>query len=411
MLLADSEEKLREMLAILGEYCKTNELEINTKKTKCMIFNRGGRLLAGEFYLDGAKLENVRSYKYLGFILTPSGEINTGLQDLRDRGFKAFMKLKRDFGESFGGDVPTTLFILESLVKPIILYCSDFWGCLRGPRTGPTANMYEYMCKYDPIEKLYSSICKQVLGVQKQTTNVGVLLELGLVPLYLCSVKFAVKNWERIRKGNANELLKSAYHGAAEVGLPWAVRMKATLEVVGMGNFYVEQHSDKPIFVYKRVFGRMVDIFHQNSFEKIRSADYKLRTYAFFKRDIGMEEYLINVRNISERKNIARFRLSNHRLMIEVGRHRGLSRGERVCPFCPGVVEDEYHFLFDCRTYRNQREYYLRHIFDSIPGFYGFGRDEQIEILMCKMDSSVCKYISGSLEIRAYLESRPRLPQ
>ena len=93
-------------------------------------------------------------------------------------------------------------------------------------------------------------------------------------------------------QGNANELLKSAYHGAAEVGLPWAVRMKATLEVVGMGNFYVEQHSDKPIFVYKRVFGRMVDIFHQNSFEKIRSADHKLRTYAFFKRDIGMEEYL-----------------------------------------------------------------------------------------------------------------------
>ena len=40
VLLADSEEKLREMLAILGEYCKTNELEINTKKTKCMIFNR-----------------------------------------------------------------------------------------------------------------------------------------------------------------------------------------------------------------------------------------------------------------------------------------------------------------------------------------------------------------------------------
>ena len=40
------------------------------------------------FYLNGTQLECVRSYKYLGFIITPSGEILSGLQDLRDRGYK-----------------------------------------------------------------------------------------------------------------------------------------------------------------------------------------------------------------------------------------------------------------------------------------------------------------------------------
>ena len=42
VMLAESEEKLNEMLKILEDYCKTNELVINTKKTKCMIFNKNG---------------------------------------------------------------------------------------------------------------------------------------------------------------------------------------------------------------------------------------------------------------------------------------------------------------------------------------------------------------------------------
>ncbi len=408
VLFANSEEKLKEMLKVLEDYCNINELVINTKKTKCMTFNKNGRLLARDFHLNGIKLENVRSYKYLGFILTPSGEINTGLHDLRDRGFKAFMKLKRDFGESFNSHVPTSLLIFESLVKPIILYCSDFWGCIKRPRTGATANMYEYMCKYNPIEKLYTSICKQILGVQKQTTNIGVLLEMGLGPLYLHAIKFAVKNWERIRKGNANELLTSAFRESSNSNLPWTNEVRSILEVIGMPNVYLNDHSDKPVFAYKKVFERMTDIFHQNSFEKISSGEHKLRTYAIFKKHVGIENYLVNVKNISERKHITKFRLSNHRLMIEVGRHKGLIKEERFCPFCPDKVEDEYHFLVECTTYREQREHFLGPILRLIPNFSDFSTTDKIEILMCKMDNNICKYISNCMDIRAFLESKPK---
>ena len=79
---------------MIAEYCKTNKLTINCKKTKCLIFNKTGRLIRENIYLEGNLLENVRQYKYLGFIVTPSGEIRTGLQDLRDRAFKAFQALK-----------------------------------------------------------------------------------------------------------------------------------------------------------------------------------------------------------------------------------------------------------------------------------------------------------------------------
>ena len=153
-------------------------------------------------------------------LLIHLGEINTGLKDLRDRGFKAFMKLKRDLG-TFNQNVSTALLLFNSLIKPIILYCSDFWGPLKIPKPTSAGDLYDYMSKSSPVEKLYSSICKQTIGVQKQTTNIGVLLELGVVPLFLYSIKFSIKNWERIRNGNANPFLLSAFHESNLLKLPW----------------------------------------------------------------------------------------------------------------------------------------------------------------------------------------------
>ena len=51
------------------------------------------------------------------------------------------------------------------------MYSSDFCGCLKLP-----AN--------NPIENLHSRFCKNILGVHKSTTNVGVLLELGRIPTH-----------------------------------------------------------------------------------------------------------------------------------------------------------------------------------------------------------------------------------
>ena len=73
ILFSETKEGLDRLLKTLEEYCNENEIMINTKKTKCMIFNKTGRLMRRPFFLNGVKLEMVRLYKYLGFVLTPSG--------------------------------------------------------------------------------------------------------------------------------------------------------------------------------------------------------------------------------------------------------------------------------------------------------------------------------------------------
>ena len=101
LLLSECETGLSQILAKLQVYCQENLLTINYEKTKCMIFNKTGKLIHTAFYIGMRKLENVRSYKYLGIIFTPSGEIKSALEDLRCRALKAYWSLRRKLGKYF----------------------------------------------------------------------------------------------------------------------------------------------------------------------------------------------------------------------------------------------------------------------------------------------------------------------
>ena len=73
LLLSKSETGLQHMLDNLQSYTAENSLRVNILKTKIMIFNKGGRHMRRKFSLGQVNLETTREYKYLGFLITPSG--------------------------------------------------------------------------------------------------------------------------------------------------------------------------------------------------------------------------------------------------------------------------------------------------------------------------------------------------
>ena len=100
---------------------------------------------------------------------------------------------------------------------------------------------------------------KQLLGVQQQTCNTGVLLELGKIPLEFTAKKFSIKNWERIRHNKANELLLASYNDAIKENLPWISKIKDLLEGNGMLHLYINHYETKPPFIHKNVFQTLSD--------------------------------------------------------------------------------------------------------------------------------------------------------
>ena len=388
ILLAESEEGLNKLLLGLNTYSNENQLKVNTDKTKCMIFNKTGRLIRRDFYLGAARLENVRSYKYLGLIITPSGEITSALNDLRSRALKAYMALKNKLGVFFRENLDDTIQLFDTLVKPILTYGSDFWGCLKLPKS-------------NPIEILHMQFCRQILGVQKNTTNHGVLLELGRTPLTLEAHRLSIKNWERIKTGQGNDLVCKSLLNACSKKLDWHETIKNMLSKYGMQYRATEPEQKN---IANAFINRAKDIYHQESFSCIRNPASKLRTYGLLKHVVGREEYLIQIKNTKLRQKLTKFRLSNHKLMIEVGRHMRpiVNKEDRICPLCHLEVEDEIHFMARCKIYKLLRKPILDHCEELRPQFKYYSAEEQFIFIMSNplMMGNVSRYLDGALRER-----------
>ena len=385
ILLSESEEGLNILLNDLNTYSEINQLKVNTDKTKCMIFNKTGRLIRKNFYLGSTRLENVRTYKYLGLIITPSGEIKSALDDLRSRALKAYMALKNKLGVCFRDHVEDTIMLFDSLIKPILLYGSDFWGCLKPPHN-------------NPIENLHMQFCRQLLGVQKSTTNNGVLLELGRTPLMLEARRLSLKNWDRIRKEEGNILVTKSYQNARTKELEWNKTACSLLSNYGMQYRTIESVSD----LGNAFFGKAKDIFHQEVFAQISNPKSKLRTYALIKQNIGREDYLKEIRNTKHRQKLTKLRLSNHQLMIEKGRHKNLPKEERICPMCLEGIEDEIHFLTKCKHFQQLREPLLTSCSQLRPQFEYYSDEEKFIFIMTTpvLMGNVSKFIHSAFEER-----------
>ena len=390
LLMSKTEVGLQNMLSAVHDYTAKNGMTINTKKTQTIIFNKTGKHIRRTFYVGKNKLESTREYKYLGFMVTPSGEINTGLKDLKNRALRALAKLKNKMGNCFRKHPLITLKLFRSLIEPIILYASDFWGILKMPIN-------------NPIENLFTSFCKQLLGVQKQTSNIGVLLELGQTPIMILAQKNAIKNWVRITNNlKCNNLVISSYVASVSEKLTWTCNMQSKLSVIGLGELFLSQEKDSHL----KAMQRMTDIFHQHAFSDINRSDSRLRTYGILKLEPGFENYLNELKSIKERTALTKFRLSNHVLMIEKGRHKKIDRTLRYCPFCPGVVEDEKHFLLQCKAYK-----FLRcELLNKIEHYCPWKPENAIFLTLVNKEKCLTsKFIYKSLEIRKFLLNKHKV--
>ena len=335
------------------------------KKTKVMIFNKNGRHIRRNIYFGESRIETTREYKYLGFMVTPSGEITTGLKDLKDRALRALAKMKKRLGYYFRKCPQITLKLFKTLVEPILLYASDFWGILKLPQN-------------NPIENVHLSFCKQLLGVQKQTTNTGVLLELGEIPLRLAK-KHAIKNWVRIvNNTRCNNLIIRSHENSISENLTWPEMVENTISQIGLREMFLTKNNNSHL----KAFNRMKDIFYQESFAEISRENSKLRTFSLLKKAVGIEDYLSVINNTKERISFTKLRLSNHGLMIEKGRHLNIEKNCRFCPFCPQLVETEMHFLLECICLSTIRTEFFEKVLEKVPYFIHLDNDRRFVFLM-----------------------------
>ena len=254
----------------------------------------------------------------------------------------------------------------------------------------------------NPFETVHMKFCKELLVVQKQTTKTGVLQELDQLPLSVHEKKHAIKNWVRLTNDKqCNTLVSASLEHAANNNLMWPKRMEGTLAKIGLLNTFISKDSRAHI----QAFQRMSDIFYQDSFSEIKKKTSKLRTYSTIKTQTGFENYLCQIQNIQDRVSLTKFRLSNHRLMIETGRHQRIDKDQRFCPFCPTKIEDEAHFLLECKVFSTLRVELFNKALNEEGNFMQLENSEKFVTLLSNpaVMRHTANHISKTFHIREYL--------
>ena len=243
--------------------------------------------------------------------------------------------------------------LFNCYIKPIITYNCEVWGScfFKGLLEKEETRYMKSFDKY-PFENIMTKFCKWILGVNRYTSNCGSRAELGVYPILFHIFKHTINYLKHIPDSN-NGILKAALENDKSLKSNSIFNtVSDILQFLNTKNTSTGISLTSP----EKDIMNSLETNYQKSFFTFINIDKrdnpkqknKLRTYRTFKTQYVYEDYLNIINNRSILSKFARFRLSNHDLYIEKGRHLGIDANRRLCPFDCGKIEDEFHFFSEC---------------------------------------------------------------
>ena len=141
------------------------------------------------------------------------------------------------------------------------------------------------------------------------------------------------------------------------------------------------------------------NIEHQSKIHQIKliHSNRKLVFYSTFTHDTKYSSFLELIANENHRKAAAKFRMGNHNLKIETGRHSypQIPENLRACDHCEtGNIENETHFLFRCKLYNQIRNTLYKNIESRYQSLTKMNTMDAVLFLFNNVDPFVCKNVA-----------------
>jgi len=404
ILMSTSPVGLQRSLDRLETYVKKWKLKINVDKSKIMIFNKVGRkLIKPVLYLAKQPIETVQSYTYLGIQISASGNFTKSVNNLVTKAKRATFKLFHLIG-NYDLGIANALKLFDLLVKPILLYGCEAWGPF----------IYQGISKENLLDKVTNDetnkvqlfFLKKILRVHSRAHSLGVLGELGRLPIPLLAMKQCVKYWNKISSIDfySNPLLKTCcsseinlcVNNNSDKFICWSHNIKHLLTLVGFSHVWENNGFSKKSGILSFTT-KLNEIYIKAWFIRIAegsgSQESKLRTYSLFKKSYQFEKYLSHCKNTVLRSNVTKFRISLHKLKIETGRHHKPNKLPihlRTCNKCDsGAIQDEKHVLISCPFFSRIRGETYNQIAQLTPDFLDSSDDVKLYKICCFENSKL----------------------
>lgn len=356
-----------------------------------MIFQKKPRLTDKKykFTLGGTILNHVTCYNYLGLTISASGKFDTAIKDLTDKARRAYYSIRKPLFK-YNPPIKLWLKIFDSIIKPILLYGCEIWG--------PKFKLNYETWDKTPAEIFHLEFCKNILGTHRNAPSLGCRAELGRFPLLSEIQKRAVKFWFHL-----SDAQTESYHHCA-------LRYRAGLTEGDPMIHLVEKHQLNSSIQFRhskvKEIGKITKEEYIHDWQIKVTQLNKLKYFNKIKSDYKLAPYLTDIGNYGQRKLLTKYRISDHSLCVETGRHKQSWRERelRVCPHCPdGAVEDELHFLTECSKYKNIRDAYFTQIAQIVPQFQQVSPINKLSYILGEKEECVhlaAQYVSSCHHMR-----------
>lgn len=397
VIFSFSKTEMQNNLKKLEKYCNKWKLIVNVTKSQIVTINYEKD---PKFTYSGNTLKHVSQYTYLGVVISKNG-LQTSGHELALKAQKAWFGLKNILYSQNIRSVNLTLHLFDCCIKPILLYASEVWSS-----TLSKSNILNFRLK---TENILLKCCRWTLGLSRNSSNLGILGELGKLPMSYYIHLNTIKYWAHISSLPSHRLVKQMYEYSKETKSNWYKFLTESLKSINMNptNINFSDEKSKTVFL-KKVELQLRKRFTEKWKDKIKLSSNprfqpKLRTYITFKDEFKMENYLEKVNSFEIRRMFSKLRLSDHCLEIEQGRRKNTPSDLRFCKQCDdNKIEDEFHFVIECKKFSNLRNIFFQKLSSLNDEFLNLNaKDQFIYIMSCNSHAeTILSFIKSCYSIR-----------
>lgn len=195
---------------------------------------------------------------------------------------------------------------------------------------------------------------------------------------------------------NSESMVKKAYSENFNMSNGFCSKIKVLLGKLGFQHVWENQNTmskTKLLFSFqKKLEEEFIKSWNQALFcdSNKDSHGNKLRTYRKVKNNFELEKYLLLDLNKSVISKMVKIRISNSKLLIEVGRYTRTPLEQRICPLCKDGIEDEFHFLIKCKALEFNRSILFCNLSDIVPSFANMSDQDKFSFILKSNDTDIC---------------------
>lgn len=341
VLVASSAEDLQKLLDILFQFCTKWRLNVNTQKTKSMLFRRSAqcRKTLVKVHYGGQEIEQVDSYKYLGIVLDAVLNFNKCYEELgasSSRALGAVLRKCRDL-RNIGFKT------YDNLIQGCVMSIIDYGAEITGFRS------------HQALDEVVNRAARYFMGVNKFCPLPCLNLEMGWLTNYrrrhLCLFRY----YNKLLAMEDDRVPKIIFMNTKNNEGSWAKKLKLIMDELYLGHYW-DTDSQIPMDIVKLM------IREKCKDELFKAVDErtKLRTYKTLISGLMPASHLKCSLDRKYRSLISQLRCGTLHLRLETGRFNREPLENCICNLCDlDQIETEYHFIFECPVYERERADFL----------------------------------------------------